>query len=172
MPGLFITQYRDVLSVQDYGFDVGYDGSALGGALRYAANATAAMARDANNQLLTAAPQYFGNVRVSYELGGDLPTLAIASRFQGRRAADRAFTGQFIPTPYASPVLEIRGTLSGAVPGVKGLSYRASATYAFQSYEPYVVGPQQGASAMQPYPDLMPNPNGKFNGTVGLQYDF
>ncbi len=172
MPGLFITQYRDVLAVTDYGFDMGYDGLALGGAFRYAANVTAAIARDADGQPVTAAPQLFGNARISYDFGGGLPTLALASRFQGRRVADRAFTGQFTPTPYASPVLELRATLSGAMPGVAGLSYRASATYAFQSYEPYVVGPQQGASAAQTYPDLMPNPTGRASGTIGLQYDF
>jgi outer membrane receptor for ferrienterochelin and colicins len=170
-PNLSVTQYRNIQSVQDYGFNLGFEGSRFGGTLRYAVNVTAAITRDTDGHPLPVAAQLFGNARVSYDLGGGLPTLALATRVQGRRVADLAYTGGFAPTPRTTPVLELRGTVAGPVPYVKGLSYRASADYAFQSFEPYAVGTVL-SSADAPQPDLLPNPSGAFTGTLGLQYDF
>ena len=170
-PTQYITQYRNVRSVRNYGFNLGFDGAQLDGALRYAVNVTAAIARDSDDRALTVAPQLFGNARVSYDFGGDLPTLAVAARAQGRRIVDKGFTGGFTPTPSTTPVLELRGTVAGPVPRVKGLSYRATADYELQSFEPYAVGTVQSTQD-SPQPDLYPNPRGAFETTLGLQFDF
>jgi hypothetical protein len=73
--------------------------------------------------------------------------------------------------------------VTGAVPGLKGLSYRASANYAFAEKGPYVIGPSQsqftttardtmtGANVLIVHsPELIPID--RFRGGVGLQYDF
>jgi outer membrane receptor protein involved in Fe transport len=171
-PTLRVTQYRNISAVDNVGFNFGYDGSVSGGALRYAANLTGALARidGGDAQQLPVAPQFFGNARISYDLRGPWPTIALASRFQGRVAADRAFTGGFTPTPYVAPSLELRATITGGVPTIKGLSYRITTNYAFQQAEPYVVGPQQGTTATQPFAQLAPYR--AFTSTLGLHYDF
>src|SRR5262249_36010147 len=68
------TQYRNVSSIDNYGFNAGYDGSFAEGRLRYAANVTGAIARrndpDVGSAPLTVAPQFFGNLRLSYAPGG------------------------------------------------------------------------------------------------------
>jgi outer membrane receptor for ferrienterochelin and colicins len=167
---LAVTQTQNIESLTNWGFNLGYDGSVDGGALRYAANVTASHTRSADGTSLPVGPQIFGNARVSYALPGQLPTLAIAGRFQGWRAADRAFSGAFVPTPYVPPMVELRGTISGAVPGVRGLSYRAMADYALRSLEPYVIGPQQSGTPGHPSADLYQRP--AFTSVLGLQYDF
>jgi outer membrane receptor for ferrienterochelin and colicins len=171
-PDLIVTQYRNIQSVNDYGFNLGYEGSLLAGNLRYGASVTATIARDTNELTLPVAAQAFGNARISYDLGGGLPVVSLAARFQGRRVVDIAYTGGFAPTPRTTPVLELRATLAGPVPVVKGLSYRATSAYAFQSFEPYGVGPVQTTASGQQQPDLLPNPSGAFVETLGLQYDF
>src|SRR5262249_27540625 len=115
------TQYRNVSSIDNYGFNAGYDGSFAEGRLRYAANVTGAIARrndpDVGSAPLTVAPQFFGNLRLSYAPGGNLPTFAVAGHYLGPRPADR--TSAFDPPPVAPPLFELRATLSGPVPFVK-----------------------------------------------------
>jgi hypothetical protein len=130
---------------------------------------------------LVVAPQLFGNARIAYDLGGNLPTVALAGHYQGRRPADRA--AAFYPPPYAPALVELRLTVTGAFPGLKGLTYRASANYAFAPKGPYVIGPAQSqvsATSRDPTtgeiivlvrdPELIPID--RFRGGVGLQYDF
>lgn len=170
-------QFRNVSSLDNYGFNLAYEGS-LGdtGQLRYATNLTGTIARrndpGLGAQPLAVAPQAFGNARVSYDLPGDLPTLGIAGHYLGQRPADRAFDGNFPVTPYAPAQLELRGTVSGPVPRtiLPGLSYRVSANYAFASHAPYVVGPSQYYSP--PYTTAELAPVDRFRVTVGLQWDF
>jgi outer membrane receptor for ferrienterochelin and colicins len=178
------TQYRNVSAIDNYGFNAGYEATFVGG-LRYALNGTGAIARRVETGLadsaLVVAPQLFGNARISYDFGDKFPTVALAGHYQGRRPADRA--AAFTPPPYAAALIELRLTVTGAFPGVKGLTYRASANYAFTEKGPYVVGPAQSqfssasrdpvtgeAVVMIRRPELIPID--RFRGGVGLQYDF
>ena len=119
------------------------------------------------------APQTFGNVRASYDLPGELPTLGVAAHYLGARPADRAIDGNFPVTPYAPALLEIRGTVSGPIPHslLPGLSYRLSANYAAATHAPYVVGPAQYASTTYTGNAELA-PIDRFRITVGLQWDF
>ena len=166
-------QYANVSSIDDYGFNAGAEGAVLTQSLRYAVNVTGAIARrslpDGSRVPLTVAPQVFGNARVSYDLPGDLPVLALAAQLAGRRPADRAFDGGFTPTPYAPTQLQLRATVSGAVPFVPGLSFRVSADVAAASRSPYVAGPIQAARPDAPSAELAPVD--RFRTTLGLQYD-
>jgi outer membrane cobalamin receptor len=168
-------QYRNVASIDNYGFNAGYSGSLGYGKFRYAANVTGASARrrDAagSSALLEVSPQFFGNVRASYALGGGLPTVALAAHYLAKRPADRAYIG-FDHMPYAPPQLDVRATLSGPVVG--GLSYRASVDYAFASRGAYIVGPVPHDVGAALVPGVQPEfiPVDQFRATVGLQYDF
>lgn len=166
-------RYRNVSSVDDYGFNAGVEGSWLAQSLRYGLNVTGAYARrslpDSTSVPLTVAPQVFGNARVSYDLPGDLPVVALAAQLAGKRPADRAIDGGFTPTPYAPTQLELRATVSGAVPFVPHLSFRLSADWAAASHSPYVAGPVQAARPGAQSAELAPVDT--FRTTVGLSYD-
>lgn len=169
-----VTQYRNVSTIENYGFNGAYEGSMGEGRLRYGANVTGAIARrqsGATDRPLTQVPRVFGNVHVAYDLQGSLPVFALATHFTGQRIADRAWDGGFMFFPVAPPQAELRGTISGPVPGLGGLSYRLSASYIFGSRGPYVVGFSQGGNDLtRDYPELVPVD--KFRTTLGLQYDF
>jgi outer membrane receptor for ferrienterochelin and colicin len=175
-----ITQYRNVSSIDSYGFNAGYDGS-VSDRFRYAVDVTGAIARRGEpgqqEQPLTVAPQFFGNFRLSYSLPGNLPTFAVATHYLAKRPSDRAFN--FSDPLFAPAQLEVRATLSGPLPFMKGLSYRVSANYAVASRGAYAVGPLQGVyiydqafgyGNFSGAPQL--NPVDQFRATVGLQYDF
>ncbi len=174
------SQYRNVSSIDDVGFNAGYEGSFFQTRLRYAANVTGAYSRRAEASgaqvPLAVVPQIFGNARVAYALPGDLPTLAVAGRFLGTRPVEPAFGAGFNPAPYAPAFGELRATVSGSVPLLRGLSYRASASYALTDRGAYVVGPFQtntivGGPTGRPA-SLELNPIDTFRATIGLQYDF
>jgi hypothetical protein len=109
-------------------------------------------------------------VHLAYVFGNSLPTPALAAYYAGKRPVDRAFNGGFVPTPSAPPLVELRGTLTGPVPSVPGLSYRLAANYATSSEGPYVVGARQSAGGSGLPPAL--NPIDTFSVIVGLRYDF
>jgi len=178
------TQYQNVASLNNYGFNARFEGSALHRDLRYAINVTGAYTRfDANDgtgpQLLTVAPQLFGNARISYDLPGDAPIIAVAASLVGKRPADKAAnyssdstTGavtNWAVAPWAPTQLDLRFTVSGPVPKVKGLSYRLIADYAVSQRGPYVVGPVTTPYSPNTYAQLVPVD--QFRATVGLQYD-
>lgn len=172
-------QFRNVASIDNYGINAEYDGSAgESQQIRWGATVTAAIARQTDptdpsgpEVPLTVGPQVFGNARISYDLPGELPTLAVATHWMGKRYADRAWDGGWCSSqlPVTPPQLELRATVSGPVPGVKGLTYRLSANWAFASSAPYVVGPAQDASY-----NLAPQlaPVDPFRAVLGVQYDF
>jgi len=167
-----VSQYRNIASIDNFGFNASWEGI-LSGRLRYGINATGAIAEridDAtgHSRPLTVAPHFYGNTRLAYDLDGGLPTLALAAQFSGSRIADRAFDGDFTSFPVAPPQLQLRATASGAVPFVKGLSYRASANYAFAERGPYVVGPVQQFIGYARSAELVPVD--RFRVTVGLEY--
>jgi outer membrane cobalamin receptor len=179
------TQYRNVASIDNYGFNAGYEGTFGQSRWRYGLNATGSIARRVEEGLpdapLVVAPQLFGNARIAYDISNGWPTIALAGHYLGRRNSDRhAF---FSPPPRVPSFAELRLTISGPVPVVKGLSYRASANYAFADKGPYVIGPTQSGSttgARDPVtgeaivlirpPELIPVD--QFRAGVGLQYDF
>lgn len=175
-------QYRNVSSIDDYGYNLGYEGSFASGRLRYGLNLTGAMVRrkspGGEPLPLTVAAKLFGNARVSYAPGEAWPTLALAAHYLAKRPADRAFDGNFAVSPYAPAQLEWRATLVGPVPGLHGLSYRASFNYALASRSAYVVGPVQAA---RPLRDVVGGtvtqqaelgPIDQVRAMLGLQYDF
>jgi outer membrane receptor protein involved in Fe transport len=172
-----IIQFRNASSIDNYGFNFAYEGSVGDtGQFRYGANLTGSIARRSDPGLaaerLPVAPQAFGNARVSYDLPGELPTLALAARYMGVRPADRAFDGGWPSIPYAPAQVELRATIGGPIPKsiVPGLSYRVSANYAFADRAPYLVGPSQYYSPPYVYTELAPVD--RFRVTVGLQWDF
>jgi outer membrane receptor protein involved in Fe transport len=188
--GSYFTQYRNVSSIDNYGFNASLSGASRDGSLRYGVNLTAAVARRTDPCATTVGmtcmpgttavfvtPSVFGNARVSYDIPGDWPTLAVASQFMGQRLADRAFEGDFSPTPYAPPQLTLRGTITGPVPPLKQLSYRLFINYSFASTGPYAVGPGYppvgftlpGAASVGPA-ELVPV--NQLQAGIGLQYDF
>jgi outer membrane receptor protein involved in Fe transport len=171
-------QYRNVSSIDNWGFNAAYEGSPGSlQELRWGATLTGAIARrndiqapGSPSQPLTVGPQVFGNARISYDLPGDWPTVALAAHWMGKRYADRAFTGGWpnAELPVAPPELELRVTVSGPVPGLPGLSYRLGASWASADRGPYVVGPMQDAAAGAA-PQLVPVDPFRVMG--GLQYD-
>ena len=180
----YATQYQNVASLNNWGFNARFEGSALHRDLRYAINVTGAWSRyNANDgtgdQLLTVAPQIFGNARLSYDLPGDWPVVAVAASLQGKRPADKAFNSStdsttgavtnWAITPWAPTQLDLRFTVSGPIPKLKGLSYRLIADYAVSPRGPYVVGPVTTPYSPDTFAQLIPVD--QFRATVGLQYD-
>jgi outer membrane receptor protein involved in Fe transport len=179
------TQYRNVSSIENYGFNAGFEGSFAQNRWRYGLNGTGAIARRVEEGLadspLVVAPRVFGNARIAYDLSGGFPTIALAAHYQAARLSDHALA--FSPPPYAPAQVEIRLTISGPFPGLKGLTYRASANYAFAGKGPYNIGPAQSGTSTgerdstngQPItlyrnPELIPVD--RFRAGIGLQYDF
>jgi hypothetical protein len=172
-PGVQLTQYRNAASILNYGLNAGIDGWIGVDRLQYGLTVTAAVAErheGASTVRLGVAPQLFGNARLAFVSGGKLPTLALATQFLGRRVADHARDGGFVPTPAAPIQVRLRLCVSGAVPGLAGLSYRALLDYSLSDRGPYVVGPVTTALPTQPSAQL--NPIDRFRTTVGLQYEF
>ena len=170
-PGIQLTQYRNANDFDNYGLNMGLDGSFSSGLFLYGFALTGAKVRrvDGSSYSLPAAPQLFGNARVAIAPGGKLPTVAAGARLLGPRPANLS-SGQFSPDPYAPSQLELRLTVSGDVPWVKGLSYRAMVNYAAANRGPYVIGPVTAAIPSQTTPQLIPVD--RIRSTVGLQYDF
>jgi outer membrane cobalamin receptor len=167
-------QFRNVSSIDNYGFNAAYEGSAgANQQLKYGLNVTGSIARrsEPGSQAtrLAVAPSVFGNARVAYDLQNGWPTIALAGHFVNTRPVDRAFDGGWPVIPYVEPQIEGRLTISGNVPFVKGLSYRVSGTAALSEHGPYAVGPIQSAEGSFTAPQLVPVD--RLRATVGLQYD-
>ncbi|HEY8073538.1 MAG TPA: TonB-dependent receptor, partial [Labilithrix sp.] len=168
-------QFQNVSSLDNYGVNAAYEGSAFAEQLRYGLNVTGAVAHKTNADgttidALPVAPAVFGNARVSYDLPGDLPTLAVATHYLSKRPVDRAYDGNWAVKPYADAQLELRATISGPVPKLKMLSYRASVNWAVADHGAYVVGPAQTVEKYVTAPQLVPLDTLRF--TVGIQCDF
>jgi outer membrane receptor protein involved in Fe transport len=164
--------YANAGTLENYGYNAAYEGT-VGRKLRLAGNLTSAYSRlnlgDGSGVLpLTVAPSLFGNARVSYDAGDSWPTPALALHYLAARPADRAFDGGFAQAPYAPADLQLRLTLSGLVPAVKGLQYRLSTMYDLASRGPYVVGPTQYAIDAQSQPTL--SPQRRLSAFLGLEY--
>ncbi len=171
-----ITQFRNVSAIDNWGLNGTFEG-AIGNRreLHYGGNVTTAIARRDDmgaTQPLTVAPQVFGNARVAYDIEGDWPTIALAAHYVGRRPVDRAFDSGWLTGTYARSQVELRATISGPLPVLKGLSYRLTANYAFADQGPYVVGPGQVYDpnvSLTTSPALLPLD--RFRTGIALQYD-
>ena len=151
-------QVKNVSKIKSYGFNIGYEGTGVAGRLRYGVGVTEAWARrqepGGEEDLLPVAPNFFGNARISYHMGGNLPTLALA----GRYVPDRPTNG-YPDNGFASPLGELRATISGQTPA-PGLSFRVSYNWITAKYGAYTV---RGDELV---------PNDQHRATLGLQYDF
>jgi outer membrane receptor for ferrienterochelin and colicins len=164
--------YANSGSLSSYGYNAAYEAS-VARKLHLAANLTSSFSRidfgdGSGSRPLVVGPSFFGNARVSYELGGNLPTPALAAYYWARRPADRAFDGGFARAPYAPPDLQLRFTLTGVVPHLAALSYRVSTTFDAASRGPYVVGPNQYASDASTRAEL--SPQRRLSAFAGLEY--
>jgi len=171
-PGVELTQYRNATAIRNYGLNVGVDGTIGLDRFQYGLTLTAAIAdelEEGQHLRLPVAPRLFGNARVAYVLGGKLPTVALAGQFLGTRVGDQD-VGGFVPAPSTPVQVQLRLCITGAVPGVSGLTYRALANYTSADHGPYVVGPVTTALPTQMTAQM--NPIDRFRTTVGLQYDF
>lgn len=163
-------QVQNVSRIESFGGTLGYDGVLLGGRLRYGLGLTEAFARREEpvgagrtvKMRLAVAPQTFGNARVAYDLAHGLPTLAIAARAVGQRPIDDTEYGG-----YAEPMVEVRGTVSGPVPRIGGLSYRLTANWISAESGAYGVG-----ETLTPNGEYQRIPFDRFRVGVGLAYDF
>jgi outer membrane receptor for ferrienterochelin and colicins len=170
--GTGVAQLRNVSSIENFGFNSALEGSFVTTRLRYGLNVTGAVARQQSEgdvkSPITVAPNVYGNARVSYDLSRGWPVIALAANAMSKRLADRALDGHFLPLPYAPLQLELRATVSGDVPGMKGLSYRASVDWALADRAPYVVGPNQSYPDYRMAPELAPVDT--LRATIGLTY--
>jgi hypothetical protein len=164
--------YANAGKIENYGYNAAYEGR-LGPKLRLAGNLTSAYSRvdlgDGSGSLpLTVGPAVFGNARISYDTGGSWPTPALALHYLAARPADRAFDGGFARAPYAPADLQLRLTLSGVVPGVRGLRYRVSSMFDTASRGAYVVGPTQYAADASSQATL--SPQRRASAFLGMEY--
>jgi len=194
--GTGVLQNQNLSSIDDIGVNAAFDGTLLRRDLRYGLNVTWAASNQTSpnpdatpatpapcpntpakspnattcTQPVTVSPVFFGNARISYDLPGDWPVIGVATSLVGRRPAANAFSSGYANPPYAPTQVEIRGTISGPVPSVPGLSYRLIANYAVAATNPYIVGPVTSATKADPNAQLIPVD--QFRATVGLQYDW
>ena len=168
----FASQYQNVARIENFGFNGAYDGTLANGHLAYAFNLTASYARlhtTAGPRRVTLSPTMFGNAQVSYDLSGSaLKTVALAAHFSDRRLSEVGEDEGFNPVPFAPAALDLRATMVGAVPGLRGLSYRFMGIYAFDASSPYTAGPTSLNVNYAAMPELVPNL--RFTLMLGLEY--
>ncbi len=158
-------QYRNMGSLDNWGLNAGWEGALVAGRLTYALNVTAAHARSEGTdemRSLTVTPSWFGNARVSFDLEGKLPTLALATHFGGKRLADVGQEAAVGDRLYAPASFDLRTTATGPFPGVGPLSYRLMVDYSFASETPFSAEQASEAEA-----ELVPE--NRFTALFGLQ---
>ena len=167
------SQYQNLASIENFGFNGGFDGAAFNGRLRYALTLTGAYSRTAVQGRHEHPAGRSGAVRQRPRL---LSAWGRASHARPRRSDARPQGGRpgargrpSRPTRSWAPSAAFRPTLSGKVPRVQGLSYRIMASINTAPFSPYVVGPNQYATATQPAAEL--SPIDRFRLTMGLRYD-
>jgi outer membrane receptor protein involved in Fe transport len=173
LPG--VAQYENLATIENYGWNGSYDGSLWQSRFLYGLNVTSAYTRQSSggvSEPLVVAPKLFGNVHAAYRAGGWVPTPALAVSYLGRRLHDRPLLPG-APLESAPPLAEFRFTLSGRVPGLTGLGYRASGTYASASHGPYIAGPNSGITLLNVVPQRLSEvPIDQYSVFFGLRYDF
>lgn len=165
-------EYRNIASMKSYGVESRLDGN-IASRLAYGVSGTLAHSRvdlgDGSTPLpLTVMPSVYGNARLAYELPNALPTVALATRFEAKRYADRNFDGGFTNGARVAPRLDVKLTLTGRVSSIEGLGYRIGAGYSFARVGPYVVGPNLYAADSSTRPEL--SPVERLYAFVGLEF--
>lgn len=159
-------QVQNVSRITSYGMDIGLRGSMLSRRLAYATGITGAFARREEpggvRERLAIMPHAFANARISYELGGGLPTLALAGRFVPRRPL-KDYPEE--TREFAVPFGEIRAVVSGPV-GATGLSYSVSGNFITAKTTAYDVGHRP-----LPNGETEKSPNDRLRIGAGLSYD-
>jgi outer membrane receptor for ferrienterochelin and colicins len=170
-----VVQDQNLATIDDYGLNAAYEGTAFDERLSFGANATASYARvqiPEGAQRMTVIPGMYGNARVAYRPDPKAPTVALAAHMSERRLVD-AFNGlrdsyrdTSAPILYAPPSLDLRLTVTGPIGFLPGLKYRAMGDYAFTTSNPYIVGP----NARNRPEDLVPV--NRLTVMLGLSYEF
>jgi outer membrane receptor protein involved in Fe transport len=168
-PTLVLNQLRNGPTARTTGFTATLDSVLMGGRLRLGASFTGTNARQ-SGEPIAVAPRALGTARASYDIGGMWPTIAFASTFASKALFNLAYQTNFQPSPYAPPQLELRGTMTGGVPRVRGLSYRVIVSHSFHDRTAYAVGAVVSPFPTARQPEL--SPLQQWNATLGLQYDF
>lgn len=162
-----VTLYDNASRIESTGLNADWEGTALGQRLRYGASVTAARSRvvaDGTETALPAAASLFGNARVSWDLGGKLPTLALAVR----AVASRPVAGtDYDPPPKAPPIFAGRVAVTGPIGG--GLSYGLAFDWSSTGKAPYAVGPDRSPTNELGYQPVLPIP--RYRAMVGLRFD-
>ncbi len=168
----YVYQYRNAGSIDNWGLNGGWEGSAFTGRLSYAFNVTSAYTRVRTPQglsLIRVTPRWFGNARIAYDLQEQLPILALAAHFGDKRVADVGDDGRFDRVPYAPASLDLKSSIVGPFPWLEGLSYRMTVDYSFAPTAPYTAGRiydvRSGAA-----PQLIPE--NRFTVLFGLELSF
>ncbi|GAC1553058.1 MAG: hypothetical protein NVS3B10_14990 [Polyangiales bacterium] len=170
-----IRQFQNIASIENYGLDASFDGAVHQGSVSYGVNATVAYARKTTGSgvilPLVVAPQIFGNAHAAWDLPGLWPTVGLAAHYIGKRYVDRANDG-FYPVPRTPAQVELRATISGAIPGLPSVLYRLSAHYAVSDVTPYVAGIfQREATDGSQHDPVVLAPIDRFRLMAGLQWD-
>lgn len=164
-----VFQYRNAARINVYGWEASYEGTAVEGALSYGANVTeahSAVDTSEGTKLITVIPLIYGNIRAAYDFGGGLPIVGLASQLSDDRLTDNS-QDPGVQARMASPMLDLRLTLSGAMPRLPKLQYRLTADYAFTTTNPYAAN--AGANDKNNV-ELIPYQRTLM--LIGLQYDF
>ncbi len=159
--------YKNTSRVDSYGLNADVEGTALGQRLRYGAGLTLAHSRravDGGTAELAAAAQVFGNARVSWDLGGGLPCLALAARIAGPRPVSQT---DFDPAPEAKTQVDVRAALTGSLGG--GVSYQLAGTWSPNASTAYAVSPLRAPEAGYDAQAILPRPS--FLVMAGLRID-
>jgi outer membrane receptor protein involved in Fe transport len=156
-----LSQYQNTGKMDAYGANLAYETSYEG--WRFGLHATissskrpsqeadvsaAAWQLYGRNQPVLGAPNISGNAQTSYAFGGDYPTLALAAHLIGPRVAPAPLDDPELSSLVTSgaigkvPLLvQIRGTVTGKISFVDGMSYRFAADVVTPTYNFYTVGP-------------------------------
>jgi outer membrane receptor protein involved in Fe transport len=174
-----LQQSENIASIDNFGWNGGWEGSLAERRLRYGLNVTGAFTRlnqSGQSGPPAVAPQIFGNARISYAAGGLWPTPALAAFAMGPRPDDRT-APDGSPLPPAPALAELRAAVSGRLP-VRGVSYVVTADYTTAGHGPYTAGPNFDAfqttilSTATSYPPPGFAPIDQFRVMAGLRFDF
>jgi outer membrane cobalamin receptor len=137
------------------------------GRLSYGASLTVAQNVVNPGEELLASPSWFGNARLTWAFGDELPKLSALVHFSGPRlntaAANTGVDADGNPLTWSqaarssSPQVELRGVLEGKVKQIPGLTLRGVVGGNLFPYSAYAVGPLNFPTSATSAPQLAPN---------------
>jgi outer membrane cobalamin receptor len=157
-----VFRFDNVDSIQNYGMNVGVEGTVGPSALGYGANLVVAQARTSNGAPLEDSPRLVGNARLTHPIGAS--TLGFATSVIGAQRAVSAVSERVTLQPDRPLLVTSRMTLSGPFL-IEGMTYRVMAQWAFA----------RTTATTAPTPIGIPmrelNPAERLTVMLGLQYD-